>query len=200
MTVARSDKGMPQGNVLHSEQGITNRRLWGAPTYAGRTGRESTYGELALRLIVDILAGLFALWLSLTVLGLIGLSNIHHQVLSVSLKIIAASALALMICIIGSPLFVPWFAVFVAVYLLLSRDGFPWKWQLCTIVGSLFGIVALWTDAFVGSLLTPRPSISLNFPLLISASIPAAVLGGTICLAAAITENAPRRENERSVR
>ena len=104
-----------------------------------------------------------------------------------------------MICIISSPLFVPWFAVFVAVYLLLPRKSFLWKWRLCTIVGSLFGIVALWTDALVWSLLAPGPSISLNVPLLISASIPAAVLGGTICLAAAMTENAPKPE-ERAIR
>jgi hypothetical protein len=194
MEVATSDKGRPRGNILHFEQGTINRRSWSAPRYAGR---ESAYGDRTLRLIVDFLVGLFALWLSLTVLGMIGLSEMHHQVLSLSLLFVA-SALALMICIIGSPLFVPWFAVFVAMYLLLSRNAFPWKWQLCTIVGSLFGIAALWTDALICSLLAPGPSISLNVPLLISASIPAAVLGGTICLAAAITENAPRRKNKQS--
>lgn len=41
MEVATSDKGMPQGNVFHSVQGIINRRRWGAPTFAGRTGGES---------------------------------------------------------------------------------------------------------------------------------------------------------------
>jgi hypothetical protein len=195
--VATSDKGRPQGNVFHSKQEIINRRSWGAPRYAGR---ESAYGDRTLRLIVYFLAGLFAFWLSLTVLGLIGLSDIRHQVSSLSLRIILSSALALMICVISFPLFVPWFAVFVAAYLLLPMKSFLWKWWLCTIVGSLFGIVALWTDALVWSLLTPRPSISLNFPLLISASIPAAVLGGTICFAAAMTENAPKRKNEQSVR
>jgi hypothetical protein len=103
MEVATSDKGRPRGNVLLSEQGTINRRSWSASRYAGR---ESAYGDRTIRLIVDFLAGLFALWLSLTVLELIGLSEMNHQVLSLSL-IFVASALALMICIIGSPLFVP---------------------------------------------------------------------------------------------
>jgi hypothetical protein len=167
MKVATSDKGTPPRNGIHSEQGIKNGRSRGAPGYVGR---ERAYVDQTLRLIIDLLAGLFALWISLTVVGLIGLSDIGNRVSSLSLRVIVASGLALMICIISSPLFVPWFAVFVAAYLLLPRKSFVWKWWLCTIVGSLVGIAALWIDALVGSLLTPRPSISLNFPLLISAS------------------------------
>jgi hypothetical protein len=197
MEVATSDKGMPQRSVLRSDQRFINRRSLGR---AGDARGESAYGDRTLRLIIDFLAGLFALWFSLTVLGLIGLNDIQHQALSLSLRIIVSSALALMICLISSPLFVPWFAVFVAAYLLLPRRFLLWKWWFCTIVGSVFGIVALWTDALVWSLLTPGPSISLNFPLLIAASIPAAVLGGSICLAAAMTENASKRKSEQSVR
>ncbi len=197
MEVATSDKGMPQRIGFHSERGITNRSRWGAPKHAGR---RSAYGDRTLRLIVDFLAGLFALWFILTVLGLIGLSDIQDQTLSLSLRIIVASTLALTICIIGSPLFVPWFAVFVAAYLLLPRKTLRREWWLSTIVGSVLGIVALWIDALVWSLLAPGPSISLNFPLLIAASIPAAVMGGTICLAAAMTEDAPKRKNEQFVR
>jgi hypothetical protein len=197
MEVATSDKGRPQRSGLYPERRITKRRSLSAP---GEVGGESDYGDQSLRLTVDFLAGLFALWFSLTVLGLIGLNDLQHQALSLSLRIVVSSALALMICLISSPLFVPWFAVFVAAYLLLPRRSLLGKWWLCTIVGSVFGIVALWTDALVWSLLTPRPSISLNFPLLIAASIPAAVLGGTICLSAAMTENASKRKDEQSGR
>jgi Na+/glutamate symporter len=66
--------------------------------------------------------------------------------------------------------------------------------------GVFVGIVALWIDALVFTLLGPGSSISFNVPLLTSASIPAAVLGGTICFAAALTENAAIRKKERAAR
>jgi hypothetical protein len=131
----------------------------------------------------------------------IGLNNIGQQVISsLSLKIVAASGLALMVCIISAPLFVPWLVVFVPAYLLIPRKSYLWKWWLCTVVGSLVGIVALWIDALVCTLLGPGSTISFNVPLLTSASIPAAVLGGTICFAAAMTENVASRKKERAVR
>jgi hypothetical protein len=134
-------------------------------------------------------------------IGLIGLNNIGQQVISsLSLRIVTASGLALMVCIIGAPLFVPWFVVFVPAYLLIPRKSFLWKRWLCTVVGSLVGIIALWIDALVFTLLGPGSSISFNVPLLTLASIPAAVLGGTICFAAALTENAATRKKERAVR
>jgi hypothetical protein len=197
MEISITDKRMPPRKVFRSEQANINGRSGGAPGYAGR---QSAHDDRTLRLMVDFLAGLFAVWFSLTVLGLIGLNAIPQQGLSLSLRILVSSGLALMVCIISSPLFIPWFVVFVVAYLLIPRKSILLNWWLSTIEGSLFGILALWTDALVWSLLTPGPSISLNLPLLIAASIPAAVLGGTICLAAALTENAATPKNEQSLR
>jgi hypothetical protein len=71
----------------------------------------------------DILVGVFCLWVSLTILGVVGLNNIGQGVISsVSLKIGAAPGIALMVSIISSPLFVPWLAVFVLAYLLIPRS------------------------------------------------------------------------------
>jgi hypothetical protein len=49
----------------------------------------------------DILVGVFCLWVSLTILGVVGLNNIGQGVISsVSLKIGAAPGIALMVSII----------------------------------------------------------------------------------------------------
>jgi hypothetical protein len=186
-----SQSGRP--NMKQPEQGVT--------PYRREMRREGTWEDQALRLVVDFLAGIFSLWVFLTIFGVIGLNNIGQQVISsLGLRIVAASGLALMVCIIGTPLFVPWFVVFVPAYLLIPRNSFLWKRWLCTVVGSLVGIIALWIDALVFTLLGPGSSISLNVPLLTSASIPAAVLGGAICFAAALTENAAIQKKERAAR
>ncbi len=51
--------------------------------------------------------------LASTILGLVGLENIGQQLLaSLGLRLVVASGLGLIICIIGFPLFAPWFVPF----------------------------------------------------------------------------------------
>jgi hypothetical protein len=201
MIAANFEKRMPHVESSQSRRPNMKQREQGVTPYGREIKREGTWADQALRLVVALLAGILSLWVFLTILGVIGLNNIGQQVISsLSLRIVTASVLALMVCIIGAPLFVPWFVVFVPAYLLIPRKSFLWKRWLCAVVGSLVGIIALWIDALVFTLLGPGSSISFNIPLLTSASIPAAVLGGTICFAAALTENAATRKKERAVR
>jgi len=136
---------------------------------------------------LSFLAGLAALWLSLTIAGLVGLGHAHTELLaSPSVRISIASVLALVICVLAIPLIVPWLVAFLPAYLFIPRKSILWKWWVCTLAGVIVGVLALWIDALVYSLLTDGPSFSINVPLLKSASIPAAVLGGAICFTAAI--------------
>lgn len=200
MIAANIEKRMPQSDSCRSGQEGINGRQQREITYSGQRKSEGTCADQTLRLIVDFAVGAFSLWVSLIIVGVIGLNNIGQQViLPLSLRIVVASALALTVCIISAPLLVPWFVVFVPAYLLIPRNSILWKWWLCTVLGSLVGVTVLWIDALVCFLLTPGPSISLNVPLLTVASIPAAVFGGTICFAAAMTENAASRKKERAV-
>jgi hypothetical protein len=201
MIATNCDKRMPECDFHQSRRQIINQTEQGVTADNRAIKRGGTCADRTLRLVVDILVGVFCLWVSLTILGVIGLNNIGQEVIpSVSLKIVAASGLALMVSIIIYPLLVPWLVVFVLAHLLIPRTSFLWKWWLCTVVGSFVGIVALWIDALVCTLLGSEPSISLNVPLLTAASIPAAVLGGSICFAAAMTENAASRRKGRAVR
>jgi hypothetical protein len=137
--------------------------------------------------ILCFLAGLVALWLSLTIEGLVGLGHAHTELLaSPSVRISIASGLALVFCVLAIPLIVPWFVAFLPAYLFIPRKSIFWKWWVCTLSGVVARILALWIDALVYSLLTYGRLFSINVPLLKSASIPAAVLGGTICFTAAI--------------
>jgi hypothetical protein len=201
MIVAQFEKRMPQLESYQAGRQNIKQREQGVAPNGGEIEREDRGADRALRLVEDFLAGILSLWIFLTILGVIGLNNIGQQVISsLSLKIVAASSVALMVCIISAPLFVPWFVVFVSAYLLVPRKSFLWNCWPCTLMGSLVGIVALWIDALLYTLLGPGSSISLNIPLLTLASVPAAVLGGTICFAAAVTENAAKRKKERAAR
>jgi hypothetical protein len=59
MEISITDKGMPQRNIFRAKQANINRRSEDAP---GCAGRESAYGDRTIYLIVDFLAGLFALF------------------------------------------------------------------------------------------------------------------------------------------
>lgn len=191
MKASNFGRGMVPWDSYPSGREILNRREQGWSTEASPTKPDGRSADRTVRLMVALLAGLFSLWLSLTILGLLGLESIGHQLLSsLGLRLVVASGLGLIICVIGFPLFAPWFVAFVPVYLFIPRNSVLWRWWLCTLAGALAGIVALWTDALVCSLFSPGPSLLLNVPLLLSASIPAAVLGSAICFTAAISENA----------
>ena len=137
--------------------------------------------------ILCFLVGLLALLLSLTIEGLVGLNHAHTELLSSpSVRISIASGLALVFCVLALPLIVPWFVGFLAAYFFIGRKSIFWKWWVCALSGVVVGVLALWIDAVVYSLLTNGQSFSINVPLLKSASIPAAVFGGAICLTAAI--------------
>ena len=200
MIAANCEKRMPERASYQSGSQIISQSEQNVTAGREEMKREGTPADRTLRLVADLLAGVFCLWVSLTILGVIGLNNIGQQVISsLSLKIAVSSGLALIVCIIGSPLFVPWFLVFAPAYFLIPKKSFLWKWWMCTVVGSLVGVAALWIDALVCSVLASGPSISINVPLVIAGSIPAGILGGAICFAAAVTENPANRKNERSV-
>lgn len=133
------------------------------------------------------LDGLFALWLSLTILGLIRLGNVGTALLSsLGVRISLAGELAVVFCFVAVPLILPWLAAFFPAYLFIPTKSVLWKWWICTLSGMLVGILALWMDALVLSFFTRGAVFSINVPLLISASIPAGILGGAICFTAAI--------------
>ncbi len=146
----------------------------------------STFRVQLLWAMVSLLTGLIALWLTLTILSLIGLWNVDSAFPpSASARIADACALALALCIIGFPLFAPWLLAFLPAYCLVPSNTLLWKPWICTVSGILVGVLALWIDAVFYDEFTGGPLSSLNFPLLVLASIPAAVLGGAIGFAAA---------------
>jgi len=155
--------------------------------------------DFVLQLLVAFTFGLFSFWLSLVLLGLIGLNHSEGQLLtSFELRMVVAASFALIICIVAFPLFVPWLAVFVPVYRWASRNSILRKWWLCTLTGSLVGVVGLWIDALVYSLFPSGSSPLLNVPLLLTASIPAAVLGGATCFAATVLGQIAKRKNDQA--
>ena len=157
------------------------------PTDASKSDPDSTYAKSMTGIIVSFLFGFFTLWLSLTILGVIGLGDADRALsASISMRIAIASALALIFCIVGLPLILPWFVAFLPAYFFIPVKSVLWKSWVCTLSGVLVGVLALWLDALVYTLFNAGPSSSLNIPLLRSASIPAAVLGGAVCCAAAI--------------
>ena len=170
---------------------VNRQELQLVPTDAPQSDPDSTYAKSMMGIMVSFLFGFFTLWLSLTILGVIGLGDADRALsASISSRIIIASALALIFCIVGLPLILPWFVAFLPAYFFIPVKSVLWKSWVCTLSGVLVGVLALWFDALVYSLFTAGPSSSLNIPLLQSASIPAAVLGGTVCFAAAIGRRA----------
>jgi len=151
--------------------------------------KADTYSKLTNQLAgmtTSLIVGLFALWLSLTILGTIGLRNVDSEVLhSLGLRIAIASAIALGVCIIALPFILPWFLAFLPAYFLIPGSSVLRNWWAWPVVGVLVGIAALWVDAVVYCLSTGAPVSSLNIALLRLASIPAAVLGGAFCFTAA---------------
>jgi len=133
-----------------------------------------------------LVIGLFALWVSLTILGSIGLGNLDNEALhSLSLRIVIASGIAMVLCIVALPFYLPWVLAFFAAYFFIPSRSALWKPLACPIAGVLVGMLALWTDAMIYTLSTGESVSSLNISLLEVATIPAAVLGGAICFAAA---------------
>lgn len=152
-----------------------------------------------LGLLVALIVGLFSLWLCLVLLGLIGLNNSAGQLLtSLGLRMVVAAGFALVICIVAFPLFVPWLVVLIPAYLLVPRNSILRKWWLGTLTGTLIGVAGLWIDALFYALFSPGSSPSLNGPLLMVASIPAAVFGGATCFAATIFEQFANRKNRQT--
>lgn len=135
-----------------------------------------------------LLTGLFALWLTLTIQGIIGLGGFDAQIpFSPTSTAMIAAALALMITVTGFPLMLPWILVFFAFEIFAPPNVVFSKWLLCMLAGVLIGIAALWLDAVICCMITSALWFSLNVPLLTTASIPAAVAGGITCLAAVVT-------------
>ena len=138
-------------------------------------------------IMVSFLFGFFTLWLSLTILGVIGLGDADRALsASISARIIIASALALIFCIVGLPLILPWFVAFLPAYFFIPVKSVLWKSWVCTLSGVLVGVLALWFDALVYYFVYCRSFVLAEHSALESASIPTAVLGGAVCFAAAI--------------
>lgn len=151
-------------------------------------GVNRTYPLQIAGVIFSFVAGLLALWLSLAILGFIGLGKADTGLFaSPGLRMSIASLLALVFGFVALPLILPWLVAFLPAYLFIPRKSIFWNWWVCSLAGILLGIVALWTDVLLCSLLASGPLFSINVPLLESASIPAAVLGGAICFTAAIS-------------
>jgi hypothetical protein len=165
----KSDNGGRMNNLQHpSDVKIGEKRVIGAT--------------------LSFLAGLFALWVTLTVQGLIDLDRAGGgSIVPLGSRISFAAELAVMLCVIALPLILPWFVAFAAFYFLTPRTSILWRWFVCTLAGMFMGVLALWIDALIISLFTAEPSLSLNLPLLKLASIPASAMGGTACLVAALT-------------
>lgn len=173
--------------------GVTERSLAHPPLHrplpaeGNQQGDVGVWAEPLMGILLSLLAGLFALWLSLTIRGSMGLSKIARELLPLlSSRIATAAILGIMVCVIGLPLILPWFAAFLAAYIFIPRKSVLWTSWACAASGALAGILAFWIDAVVFCLFTSGSLYSLNVPLLKFASIPAAVLGGAICLTAAV--------------
>jgi len=83
------------------------------PASGTQTATDNIFAKQLVGVTISFLIGLFALWLSLTILSLMGLENVDREFLpSLSSRMPVASALAVMLCIHGFPLIVPWFVSF----------------------------------------------------------------------------------------
>jgi hypothetical protein len=131
--------------------------------------------------ILALFTSLFALWLCLTVFGFIGLRGALF-LQSPSLSIGLAASLAIIFCMVGLPLVLPWLLAFVATEFFLPKKSFFWKWWVRTPLGMIAGVLALWIDAFAYSLLSSGTLSQINVPLLQLASLPAAIMAGAACL------------------
>jgi hypothetical protein len=196
MKAANFPRGVSQWKPYLSEGALRGWRESVFGTDIKQPKPEGAGVDCALGLSMALTVGLFSLWLSLVLLGLLGLNNTAGQLLmSHGLRILVAAGLALIICIVAFPLFIPWLVVFVAIYLLLPGNSILRKWWLCTLTGSLVGVAGLWIDAWFYSLFPLGSSQSLNVPLLMMASLPAAVLGGATCFAATVFQHLAQRKN-----
>lgn len=136
--------------------------------------------------ILSLLTGLLVLWLYLTVVGVIRLGGATTLVIqSPGLTICIASWVAVMLCGIGLPLMLPWFLALMVSEFLLPRNSIFWKWWVRTTLGMVVGVLAVWIDAAVYSMIGSGTLFAINVPLLRWASLPAAILGGAACFSAA---------------
>ena len=178
----------PRLNVLQLQESRP------VPASGSKVDTDSKLTNQLAGVTTSLVTGFFALWLSLTILGSIGLRSIDNQFLhSLGLRIAIASGLALGVCIIALPFILPWFLAFLPAYFLIPRRSVFRKLWVCTVSGVIVGILALWIDAVVYCLSTGEPVSSLNISLLRMASIPAAALGAAICFSAAGTEESSSR-------
>jgi hypothetical protein len=199
MKAANFPRGILPWNLYQPERAFKG---WREPPLGKETKQAKTDGtgvDGAWGLLVALTVGLFSLWLCLVLLGLIGLTNSAGQLLtSLGLRMVVAAGFALVICIVAFPLFVPWLVVFIPAFLLLPRNSILRKWWWCTLTGSLVGVAGLWIDALFYALFSSGSSHSLNGPLLMAASIPAAVFGGATCFAATAFEQIANRKNRQT--
>jgi hypothetical protein len=138
--------------------------------------------------ILSLLAGLSVLWLYLTIIGFRRLGGIADAFLQLpGITLVLASWLAVVLCIVGIPLMLPWFIVLSTIEFFLPRRSVLWRWWILTPLGMAAGIIALWSDAIAYSLLSSGSLHNINIPLLEYASAPAAILAGTACLTAALS-------------
>ena len=105
---------------------------------------------------------------------------------SFTLKILIASALALVFCILALPFALPWFILSLPVYFFAPRESVLRQWWVCTPLGIAAGVFAVWAEALLCSMFTPGNLFSVNAPLLLLTSIPAGVTGGVLCLTASL--------------
>ncbi len=178
----------PWLNILHRPEPRSD------PVSETKADTHSKLTNQLAGITTSLIVGLIALWLSLTILGTIGLRNVDSEVLhSLGLRICIASAIALGLCIIALPFIFPWFLAFLPAYFLIPGSSVLRNWWVWAVGGVLVGIAALWIDAVVYCLSTGAPVSSLNIALLRLASLPAAVLGGVFCFTAAAAETAAEK-------
>jgi hypothetical protein len=105
----------------HHERNLVNlpKNRFVAPASGTQTATDDTFAKQLVGVTISLLIGLFALWLCLAILGLMGLENFDREFLpSLTMRMAVASALALILCIDGLPLIVPWFIAFLPAYFL----------------------------------------------------------------------------------
>jgi hypothetical protein len=141
---------------------------------------------LALSSLVSFLAQ----WTTLTIFGLIGLTDFCDGLFSwFTLKILIASALALVFCILALPFTLPWLILSLPVYFFVPGESVLRQWWVCTPLGVAAGVFAVWAEALLCSMFTPGNLFSVNAQLLLLASIPAGVTGGVLCLTASLVRD-----------
>lgn len=142
--------------------------------------------SLAKGALVSVFAGLLALLLSLAMISLVGLGNVERGFLpSLSARIAAACVLALTLSVVAASFIAPWLVAFLAIYFLVPSKSLLWRSWISTVLGVWIGVLALTVDALLYSEFSGGSFSELNISLLIVASLPAAVLGGTMGFVAA---------------